>query len=90
MRQAIVIDDALLSAVKARAASEGKTMKAVVDQALREFLAGRTRPVADSSPTPVFRGGRGVRPGVDLTDNPALEDIMNAMPRCQRPSLRVP
>ena len=76
----MVIDDELLSAVKARAASEGKTMKAVVEQALREFLTGRTRPVADSSPVPVFRGGRGVQPGVDLTDSAALEDIMNAMP----------
>ena len=28
---------------------------------------------------PVFRG-RGVQPGVDLTDNAALEDLMNASP----------
>ena len=44
----------------------------------------RGRPVEDKRhreesgpPTPIFRG-QGVQPGVDLTDNAALEDVMNA------------
>lgn len=35
--------------------------------------------VTDAPPIPVFRG-QGVQPGVDLTDNAALEDLMRAEP----------
>ena len=51
----------------------------MVEQALRELLSGPKRGVADGPPIPVFRG-QGVQPGVDLTDNAALEDLMNAEP----------
>ena len=45
----------------------------------REFLAGPRQGNVDAPPIPVFRG-RGVQPGVDLTDNAALEAIMDAEP----------
>ena len=77
VRTTIDINDALLAAAKYRAARDQKTLKSVVEQALREFLTGPARTVADPPPIPVFRG-RGVQPGVDLTDNAALEDLMNA------------
>ena len=77
MRTTIDINDVLLRAAKSRAASERRSLKAVVEQALREFLSGPGRGVADGPPIPVFHG-RGVQPGVDLTDNAALEDLMNA------------
>lgn len=77
MRTTIDINDALLVAAKSRAARDRKTLKAVVEQALHAFLAGPDRAVADPPAIPVFRG-RGVQPGVDLTDNAALEDLMNA------------
>ena len=77
MRTTIDINDALLSAAKSHAARSQKTLKALVEQALREFLSGVTRPASDAPPIPVFRG-MGVQPGVDLTDNAALEDLMNA------------
>ena len=54
-----------------------KTLKALVEQALREFLSGPPRSPSDAPLIPVFRG-LGVQPGVDLTDNAALEDLMNA------------
>ena len=79
MRTTIDINDQLLRAVKARAAGERKTLKATVEQALRELLAGPRQAASNVPPIPVFRG-RGVRPGVDLTDNAALEAIMNADP----------
>ena len=79
MRTTIDINDALLLAAKSRAARERKTLKAVVEQALRELLSGPKRGVADGPPIPVSRG-QGVQPGVDLTDNAALEDLMNAEP----------
>lgn len=80
MRTTIDINDELLRATKAYAASEHKTLKMAVEQALREFLASLDGSVvADAPPIPVFRG-QGVQPGVDLTDNAALEDLMRAEP----------
>ena len=77
MRTTIDINDALLREAKSHAARERRTLKAVVEQALRELLSGQARGVADGPPIPVFHG-QGVQPGVDLTDNAALEDFMNA------------
>ena len=79
MRTTIDINDALLLAAKSRAAHERKTLKAVVEQAPREFLSGPKRGVADGPPIPILHGHR-VQPGVDLTDNAALDDLMNAEP----------
>ena len=79
MRTTLDINDELLRAVKAHAADERKTLKATVEQALREFLAGPAHPASDAPPIPVFRG-LGVQPGVDLTDNAALAAIMDAEP----------
>ena len=76
MRTTVDIDDALLRAVKARAAQERKTLEETFEQALRAFLADPAPP-ADAPPIPVFRG-RGDQPGVDLTDGAALRDLMDA------------
>ena len=79
MRTTIDINDELLRAVKVHAVGERKTLKATIEQALREFLAGPARAAADAPSVPTFRG-RGVQPGVDLTDNASLEAIMDAEP----------
>lgn len=79
MRTTIDVNDELLRAARAHAVGEHKTLKATIEQALREFLAGPRRAAADAPPVPVFRG-EGVQPGVDLTDNAALEALMNAEP----------
>ena len=77
MRPTVDIDDAFLAAAKSRAVRDRKRLKAVVEQALREFLTGSAQPVAEPPPIPVSRS-RGVQAGVDLTDNASLEDLMNA------------
>lgn len=77
MRTTIDINDELLRAVKSHAARDRRTLKAVVEQALRQHLAGPASVAPTGPPIPVFRG-HGVRPGVDLTDNAALEDFMDA------------
>ena len=77
MRTTINISDALFSAAKARAARDRKPLRAIVEQALREFLSGSERATKKGPPIPVFRG-HGLQPGVDLADNSALEDLMNA------------
>ena len=79
MRTTIDINDALLIATKSRAARDQKTLKAVVEQALSEYLSGSPRSPSDAPLIPVFRG-LGVQPGVDLTDNAAIEELMNAEP----------
>ena len=76
MRTTMDIDDELLRAAKAHATDTRKTLKATVEQALREFLEGPDRAAPDAPPIPVFRG-QSVQPGADLTDNAALEAIMN-------------
>lgn len=71
MRTTIHIDDHLLAELKGIAADTGKTLTAVIHDALRESLARRRttrRPAVD---LPLFHG-TGVRPGVDLSDSAAL------------------
>ena len=77
MRTTIDLDDALLKAVKARAADEHMTLKEIFEQALRAYLSRPADAATDASGVPTFRG-RGVQPGVDLTDNTVLQDIMTA------------
>ena len=77
MRTTIDINDELMRAVKAYAVAERKTLKASIEEALRQFLAEPRPEAADAPPIPAFRG-RGVQPGVDLTDNTALEGILDA------------
>jgi hypothetical protein len=78
MRTTITIDDELYRAVKERAAQTGRTVGAIIEDALRRTLAD---PVGRSDetlpPLPTYGGG-GVLPGVDLTDNAALRDHMDA------------
>ena len=69
MRTTIDINDELLKETKAYALNERKTLKMVVEQALRVFLASPIGPdSAAAPPIPVFRG-QGVQPGVDLTES---------------------
>ena len=75
MRTTINLDDGLMSELKQIAASTGCTLTSVIHDALRESLSRRRQPRQDRIELPVFRG-TGVLPGVDLTDNAALVDIM--------------
>ena len=72
------IDDDLLRRTRALAAQTGRTLTAVIEDALREALArqrGRRGQPRISLPT--FKGN-GLRPGVDLDDTDGLLDIMDA------------
>ena len=76
MRTTIKIDDALLAEAKARAVDSGRTLNAVVEDALRESFARRAVAGPVGRPKlPVFRGGRLV-PGIDLDDSSALLEQM--------------
>jgi len=70
-----MIEDSLLRTLRRKSAEEGRTLKEVVNEALRRGLAqGRTR----SGYRLKLRGWKGVeRPGVDVLDRDKLFDLMN-------------
>ncbi len=79
MRTTILLPDALYRETKAAAAASGRTVTSLVEDALRERLGRRTRGSRRSrrARLPVFRGKKGVRPGVDLDDSAGLLDVMD-------------
>ena len=76
MRTTLAIDDEVLAAAKRRAKERGETLGEVVTAALRRALLSRDD-VAPSPQVPVFRGGTGPRPGLDLTSNRALVEALD-------------
>ncbi len=76
MRTTVRIDDALYRKVKLEAARSGRTIGKVIEDALRAALAQSRRTARDVRPLPVHPGG-GLMPGIDLTSNAALRDVMD-------------
>ncbi len=76
MRTTVRLDEHLLAQAKQHAAATGRTLTAVLEQALRESLARRST-LAKAKPVRLktVKGG-GVRAGVDLDDSAALLDLM--------------
>lgn len=77
MRTTIRLEDELLRAAKRRAAETGRTLTALIEDALRQALA---RPASAGPPArvelPVARGNGVLQPGVDLDDSAALLELM--------------
>ncbi len=77
MRTTIRLDEALLQEAKRTAVATGRTLTAVIEDALRETLARRSatakRPYIHLTTSEV---GGGLQPGVDLDDTVALLDLM--------------
>jgi hypothetical protein len=81
VRTTVRIDDGLLAEAKAQAARSGRTLTAVIEDALRESLARRDRRDRVAPPDlPVSVGGR-LQAGVDLDDSAALLDLMEGPER---------
>ncbi len=78
MRTTVRLEAHLLAEAKKQAAETGRTLTAVLEDALRESLARRG---AQERPKPVrlktVKGG-GVRRGVDLDDSASLLDLMGS------------
>ena len=78
MRTTVRLDERLLAEAKKRAAETGRTLTAVLEDALRETLARRsTRPKRRPVRLKTVKGD-GVRPGVDLDDTSALLDLLES------------
>lgn len=76
MRTTLSISDELLAAAKRRARERGQTLGQLVDAALQRELSAE--PAARPAPAvPVFRGGTGPRPGVELDSNRALLELLD-------------
>jgi hypothetical protein len=74
-RTTLTIDDKLLRELKRKAADEGKTLQAVLNDLLRHALA-MPRKAKDYSLK--LRGWRASeQPGVDILDRDKLFDLMN-------------
>ena len=76
MRTTIRLDDQLLRETKRLAHDTGRTVTAVIEEALRETLARRrARPKRATARLPTFKGD-GLIPGVDLDNRAGLLEIM--------------
>jgi hypothetical protein len=75
MRTTVAVDDHLLAAAKQRARARGQTLGQVVEDALRRELAEPAK--AEPVDVPVFRGGGGPQPGVDLRSNRTLTEVLD-------------
>lgn len=75
MRTTIRIEDALYREVKSRAARQGRTVGAVLEDAVR---IGLSPPDDGRAPFVITAGGRGgLRPGVDLSSNAAVLEALD-------------
>lgn len=75
MRTTINIDDDLYREVKEVAARSGRTVAAVFEDAVRRGLcASEPRAASEYRVSTMGRGG--LRPGVDLSSNAALTEVM--------------
>ena len=75
MRTTIHIDDHLFTELKGIAVDTGKTLTAVIQDALRESLSRRRTTKRPAVALPLFHG-TGVMPGVDLSDSASLLDLI--------------
>ncbi len=78
MRTTIRLDEQLLKEAKQLAARSGKSLTAVIEDALRESLS-RQQSGAPRKPVRLPTvNGKGPLPGVDLDDTATLLDLMDA------------
>lgn len=75
VRTTVTFDEAVLTQAKRRASEAGESLSDYVNRAVQRALVAPDRPAAPA--VPIFSDGTGVRPGVDLSSNVALLDLMD-------------
>ena len=77
MRTTVRLNDQLLAQAKRVAVESGRSLTAVIEDALRETILRERAPAAQKVriKLPVHHGS-GLRPGVDLENSAALLDLM--------------
>ena len=76
MRTTVRLPDTLMRAAKRRAQETGRTLTQLLEDALRAELLKSARARRVAEPLPTYRG-KGLQPGVDLSDSSAMEDLMS-------------
>ncbi len=79
MRTTIRLDAPVLAEAKKLAADTGRTLTAVIEDALREVLARRKQPHGRRKVRLTTFRGTGLNPGVDLDDSASLLDRMERL-----------
>jgi hypothetical protein len=79
MRTTIRLNDDLLAQAKQVAAQTGRTLTAVVEDALRQVLSRRRTPPKRRRTRLISSGEGWLRPGVNLDNSGELLDIMDAV-----------
>lgn len=77
MRTTVRLDPQLLAEAKKVAASTGRTLTAVIEDALRAVVAARRQPRRRTEVKLTVVNGKGLRPGIDLDDSAALLDVLD-------------
>jgi hypothetical protein len=79
MRTTVRLNDALLRQAKREAAKRGETLTSLIETGLRMVLAEAERKASHHRiELPLSTVGGGFRPGVDLTNNASLLDLMES------------
>jgi hypothetical protein len=77
MRTTVRLDEKLLTDAKKLAVDTGRTLTQVIEDSLRIALAQRTAK-KNAKPIKLHTSGRGgLQPGVDLSNNAAVQDLMD-------------
>ena len=76
MRTTLNLEDQLMREVKQQAAEEGRTLTAVIEEALREHLRRGAERASQSFRLRLVAVPGAPRPGVDLDDRDALYEAM--------------
>jgi hypothetical protein len=77
MRTTVTIDDQLYRELKSRAGASGRTVGDLIEDAVRDsFRATERSGERPIRPLPVSGSG-GPLPGVDLTDNASLRELLD-------------
>jgi hypothetical protein len=77
MRTTINLPDPLLAHARRVAAETGRTLTAVIEDAVREALSRRGQSRREPPVQLTTFRGSGLQPGVDLDDSSALQDLMD-------------
>jgi Ribbon-helix-helix protein, copG family len=77
MRTTVTIDDRLYRELKSRAGASGRTVGALIEDAVRDSFRAPDQVARGPLPPLPVSGGGGLMPGVDLDDNASLRELMD-------------
>lgn len=75
-RTTVRLPDDLVCHAKRRAAAQGRTLTALIEEGLRRVLDERANPIAaERILPPISTATGGVLPGIDINDSAALQEM---------------